>query len=100
MDWDAAFHRLSELEHLEDNYDSEGSLAPNRDYLIAAQDYMVVQEVAGIRPPDHISVEGDGSVLLEWLDDNYRTEALIDSTSTAKIMCASGDECTFIDIPI
>src|SRR5947207_14514407 len=85
--WEPAVKKLVEFQHLGDDWDGLGAVAPSRELLESAIGLAYLFYENGVDPP-HCVVPGlDGSVNFEWQDpDGTITEVEIDRPLHAEVM--------------
>ena len=84
---EATVQKIEEFQHLEDDWDGFGAVAPSRELLVSAIGLAYLFYEQGVDPP-HCVVPGlDGSVNLEWQDpDGTIAEVQIDRPLHAEVM--------------
>ena len=85
--WEPAVRKIAEFQHLGDDWDGLGAVAPSRELLESAIGLAYLFSEKGVDPP-HCVVPGlDGSVNLEWQDpDGTIVEVDIDRPLHAQVM--------------
>ena len=85
--WKLAVQKISEFQHLGDDWDGLGAKAPSRELLASAIGLAYVLHEKGVDPPHRVAPGLDGSVNLEWQDpDGTIAEMEIDRPFHAEVM--------------
>jgi hypothetical protein len=71
--WEASVQKIVQMQHLGDDWDGLGALAPTRELLESAVRLAYVLCEKGVEPPQSVVAGLDGSVNFEWqdADGNY-----------------------------
>jgi hypothetical protein len=99
--WEPAVRKIVEFQHLGDDWDGLGAVAPSRELLESAIGLAYLFYENGVDPP-HCVIPGlDGSVNLEWQDpDGSIAEVEIDRPLHAEVMVIEpGKPPRFWDLP-
>ena len=73
--WQPAVQKIVAFQHLGDDWDGFGALAPSRDLLASAVGLAYGFSEKGVDPPDRVAPGVEGSVIFEWQDaDGAYTE--------------------------
>jgi hypothetical protein len=85
--WEPAVQKIIEFQHLGDDWDGLGAVAPSRELLESAIGLAYLFYENGVDPPDGVIPGLDGSVNLEWQDpDGTIAEVEIDRPLHAEVM--------------
>lgn len=84
--WKKMLNRLNSLRSLSDNWDDEGSEAPNSDIITGA--FLLLNELHAMdyHPPSRILPSPQGTIVIEWQIDDCYIEAEIESLHRAEWM--------------
>lgn len=66
--WSSAFEALLQIRKLDDEWDGEGSLAPDVTLIDGAITLGLRLRAKQIPPPDHVHVSVNGTLYFEWHD--------------------------------
>ena len=85
--WEPAVLKLVEFQHLGDNWDGLGALAPSRELLESAIGLAYRFLDNGVDPPDCVVAGLEGSIMFEWHDpDGTYTEVEVVRPLYAEVM--------------
>jgi hypothetical protein len=99
--WEPAVQKIVEFQHLGDDWDGLGAVAPSRELLESAIGLAYLLSEKGVDPPHSVVAGLDGSVNLEWQDtDGSITEVEIDRPLHAEVMVVEpGKAPRFWELP-
>ena len=85
--WEPAVQKIVEFQHLANDWDGLGAVAPSRELLESAIGLAYLLSERGVDPPNCVVPGLDGSVNLEWQDpDGTIAEVEIDRPLHADVM--------------
>jgi hypothetical protein len=99
--WEAAVAKIVEFQHLGNDWDGLGAVAPSRELLESAIGLAYLFSERGVNPPHSIIPGLEGSVNFEWQDpDGTITEVEIDRPLHAEVMVVEpGKAPRFWELP-
>lgn len=90
--WQFVWEELDELSRLEDNWDSQGAIAPTKDVINGAFNLARDLAVLDYPPPHRVVASVNGTIYLEW--DTPMIFQEIEVTSACEAECRRVDRCT------
>jgi hypothetical protein len=99
--WEPTVQKIVQFQHLGDNWDGLGAVAPSRELLESAIGLAYLFSERGVNPPHSVVPGLDGSVNFEWQDDDGMiAEVEIDRPLHAQVMLVEpGKAPRFWELP-
>ena len=89
--WQDVFHDLSKLRNLKEDWDGDGAQVPDPEILVSTWHLLVAKWQASIRAPDRVMPTIDGSIIVEWQENDGLIEYEIDEPGSAEVMFTTGN---------